>query len=149
MPLANTRVIPVGWSKHHQPVAAGGMNATVTVGAKDGDPVYDPEIDDTTQAWTTDYDGAARIQALTQAEQQEVAGQHLVGRPYLVQLDARLPGADKVEPGMRVHCTAALNDVALAGQDLWLIDFQMGSERFTRDLVASDNQSDAPTAEEA
>ena len=25
MPLANARAVPVGWSQHHAPVAAGGM----------------------------------------------------------------------------------------------------------------------------
>ena len=46
---------------------------------------------------------------------------------------------------MRCHVETAVNDVDLAGQDLWVVDPQLGSERFTRDLVCSDNQTDAPS----
>jgi hypothetical protein len=143
MPLDSTTVIPAAWSQHHQGAAAGGMNATVTVGTG-GESTYDPDTDETTVSWSQEYAGPARIQALTQATEQESAGQQIAGRPYLVQLDARLPGADQVRAGMRVRCTAAVNDAALVGQDLWVVDFQMGSERFTRDLVCSDNQADTP-----
>lgn len=149
MPLDSTRVIPTGWSHHHTAAAAGGMNATVTVGVTDGDPVYNPATDDTTQPYTADYTGPARIQALNDSREVTVAGQQMSGRGYLVQLDKRTPGADHpnvVTPGARVKVTAAVNDPALAGQDLWVVDPQLGSESFTRDLVCSDNQTDAPSA---
>lgn len=144
MPFDTMRVIPADWSTHHQAAAVGGMNAQVTVGTR-GTSTYDPATDDTTVTWTQVYAGPARIQLLDQATQSDVAGQQITGRPYLVQLDARQAGANLLEPGMRVHVTVVANDPALVGQDLWLVDFQMGSERFTRDLVCSDNQSDAPT----
>lgn len=143
MPFDNTVVAPAAWSKHHRAAAAGGMNATVTVGTR-GVSTYDPATDQTTVTWTQAYAGPARIQALTSAEQGDLVGQQVTGRPYLVQLDARIPGADQVKPGMRVRCTACDNDAALVGQDLWIVDLQLGSERFTRDVVCSDNQSDAP-----
>lgn len=141
MPFDNTRVIPADWSSHHQPVAAGGMNATVTIGNTQSDRAHDPENDDTTVDWSVDYTGPARVQALNQAEQQDQAGQQVTGRTYLVQI---LADADRILPGARIHVTAAINDAQLVGEDLWVVDFQMGSERFTRDLVASDNQSDIP-----
>lgn len=119
------------------------MNATVTIGTR-GATSHDDVTDDTTTTWSQVYAGPARIQALTQAERQDVAGQQITGRPYLVQLDARIAGEAALEPGMRIRCLTSVNDTALAGQDLWLVDFQFGSERFTRDVVASDNQSDAP-----
>lgn len=143
MPFDSTRTIHDRWSAHHQVAAAGAMNAAVTIGTR-GTSVYDPATDETTVAWTVDYVGPARIQALTQAERRDVAGQDVVGRPYLVQLVASNVGADKVAPGMRVHVTAAANDASLVKQDLWVVDVQLGSERFTRDLVCTDNQSDAP-----
>jgi hypothetical protein len=146
-PLANTRVIPTGWSAHHAPVAAGGMNATVTIGNTRTGTEHDPETDDTVDTWSTEYDtGPARIQVINQAEQADAAGQQVTGRTYLVQLDKNHDGADEITPGARVVVDAAVNDAQLVAQVLWVVDVQMGSERFTRDLVCSDNQSDAPTA---
>lgn len=146
-PLANTRVIPTGWSQHHAPVAAGGMNATVTIGNTRTGTTHDPDTDVTTDTWSSEYTaGPARIQAVNQAEQNDAAGQLITGRGYLVQLDSNHAGADTLQPGARVLVTAAANDAQLVGQELWVLDVQYGSERFTRDLVCSDNQSDAPAA---
>jgi hypothetical protein len=145
MPFDNTRVLPVDWSRHHQPVAAGGMNATVTIGNTQSERAHNVETDDTTATWSNEYDhGPARIQALNDAQQADVAGQEVSGRTYLVQLDANHDGADEIDPGARVLVHTAVNDAQLVGQELWVVDVQMGSERFTRDLVCSDNQSDAP-----
>ena len=142
MPFDNTRVIPGDWSRHHASAARGGMNATVTIGAPTGESTYDAENDVTTQGYSTDYSGPARIQALNDARQRDVAGEQISGRAYLVQIEF---DAARVKPGMRIHVTACANDVLLVGEDLWVVDPQYGSERFTRDLVASDNQNDAPT----
>jgi hypothetical protein len=149
MPFDSTVVIGEGWSRHHAAAAAGGMNATVTVGIPDGEPQYDPETDDTRQPYTTDYDGPARIQAVGSERVADVAGQPVHGRLYLVQLDMEHPGADHpnvVLPGARVKVATAVNDARLVGRDLWVIDPQLGSERFTRDLICSDNQTDVPSA---
>lgn len=147
MPLGNTRVIPAGWSRAHAPVAAGGMNATVTVSNTRTGTTHNPGTDDTTSTWSSEYAaGPARIQALNQSEQQDAAGQQVSGRAYLVQLDVGHEGADDIAAGARVLVDAAVNDALLVGQELWVVDVQMGSERFTRDLVCSDNQTDAPSA---
>jgi len=138
MPFPKTRVIPEAWSRHHAPAARGGMNATVTVGALTGTTDVD---DDVIPTWSDEYTGPARIQALNDAQQGEQAGQNMTGRAYLVQLDFDAHG---ITTGMRCHVTAAVNDIDLAGQDLWVLDPQLGSERFTRDIVCSDNHTDAP-----
>ncbi|HET7398991.1 MAG TPA: DUF6093 family protein [Intrasporangium sp.] len=142
MPFDSAVVIPPDWSRHHAAAAQGGMNARVTAGVPTGAPVYDPTTDDTRQAWSDDYTGPARIQALQSAMQAPAAGQNITGRPYLVQLEL---DAGLVVPGSRVKVLEAVNDAQLVGQDLWVVDYQYGSERFTRDMVCSDNQSDAPT----
>lgn len=145
MPFDNTAVIPTEWSKHHQAAAAGAMNARVSIG-NPGPAVYDPATDQTDTTWSADYEGPARIQVHMRSKFATLAGQQISGRPYIVQLDAATTGADHLEPGMRVHVTQADNDASLVGQHLWIIDFQMGSERFARDLVCSDNESDIPSA---
>lgn len=151
MPFARTTVIPKSWSQRHVSTARGGMNATVTIGTSSG-PTYDPTSDGTTTTWSTDYDGPARIQAFMRARPANAGEQQLVGRSYLVQIDsdtlarARSAGSASLRPRMRVHVTSAINDADLVGQSLWVIDVQLGSERFTRDLICSDNESDLPLA---
>jgi hypothetical protein len=116
------------------------MNATVTIGALTGTQQVD---DDVIPTYSDAYTGPARVQALNQSQQTQQAEQVISGRAYLVQLDFDAHG---ITPGMRCHVTAAINDVDLTGQDLWVVDPQLGSERFTRDVVCSDNQTDAPSA---
>jgi len=143
VPFPSTKVVPGDWSRHHAPVARGGMNATVTVGTK-GPTSYDPDTDDTTATWSTDYNGPARIQTMMRAHDATGGDQPLVGRTYLVQLDFDRSASLSLRPGMRVRVVKAPNDALLAGQDLWVVDVQLGSERFTRDVVCSDNETDAP-----
>lgn len=142
MPFDNTTVIPADWSKHHQPAARGGMNAKVTIGNEQTGSTYDPATDNTTATWSDDYDGPARVQAFMRAVEGPLAGQQVVERRYLVQIDA---DAARITPGARVHVTKAVNDAHLVDEELWVVDVQMGSERFTRDLICSDNQADIPT----
>lgn len=146
MPFNTTKVISPGWSRHHAPTATGGMNAAVTIGVQTGS-TYDPATDQTSGTWSVDYAGPARIQSLNQASANATAGQDVVGRSYLVQLDFAIEEAATADlvPGARVKVLAATNDHRLIGQDLWVLDVQSGSERFTRDLVCSDNQTDAPS----
>lgn len=137
---ATMRAVPTGWSQHHQGTAEGGMNAQVTIGTR-GTNVYDPATDTTTVTWSQEYAGPARVQSFMRAQLHVLAGQQITGRPYLVQVKAN---AARIETGMRVHVTTAVNDAQLVGEDLWVIDAQYGSERFTRDLICSDNESDIP-----
>jgi hypothetical protein len=115
MPFARTEVIPLTWSRHHTKTITSAMNAWVEVG-----------------------------EAMNASTSTPVADQNLRGRSYLVQLDFDR-ATQEISPAMRVKVREAPNDSALVGQDLWVIDPQLGSERFTRDLVCSDNQTDAPS----
>lgn len=142
MPLDNTTVIPAGWSQHHAPTAAGGMNATVQVhnpaAATTGwNPVT--ESQDSVPGPPV-YDGPARVQEYMRATLTEQTGQSVSQRRYRIQL---LFDAPHVEEGWTVTVTAAVNDTDLiawtATRPLVIEDVQHGSERFTRDLVATIN----------
>lgn len=145
MPFPATRVIGPDWDLHHRPTAAGAMRARVTVGAKTGS-TYDPGTDDTVAVYSSLYSGPARIVVQNQQSAQgDVAGQLLVGQGYLVQLDAGRARGAKLRSGMRCKVTACDGDELLAGRELWVVSIPLGSERFTRDLICSDNETDTPT----
>jgi hypothetical protein len=145
VPFDGTKVMGPDWARHHRGAAAGAMRATVDIGAKSGDPVYNQGTDDTTQAYTSLYLGPARIVVQNQAYQRaEVAGEELTGQGYLVQVDADLSDGVTFRVGQRCKVTRCADDPLLVNQELWLVSIPMGSERFTRDLVASDNQTDIP-----
>ena len=133
-PLPGTKVIPPGWSRHHAPVAAGGMNAKCRI--------YDPALqvrgwDSVTESATLDrgtpvYDGPCRIQALSDARSIPQADEQVAHRSYLVQL---LFDAPAIRQGWTVEPYDVINDMAgLNNQVLIVEDPQEGSERFTRDL---------------
>lgn len=119
------------------------MNATVTIGSP-GPRVRNPTTDVTTQTFTNDYTGPARIEEMNQGKALEWVGQEVTGRAYLVQVDF---GAGTLKRGQRLLVQAAPNDPQLVGRVLWLVDVRLGSERFTRDLVVSDTQQGVPPAE--
>ena len=136
-PLPGTKVIPTGWSRHHAPVAAGGMNAKCRI--------YDPALqvkgwDSATESTTLDrgtpvYDGPCRIQALNNAQSTPQADEQVNHRSYLVQL---LFDAPAIGEGWTVVPYDVINDTAgLNGQVLIVEDPQEGSERFTRDLICT------------
>lgn len=148
MPLPGTRAVPAGWSRHHQPVASGGMNAACVItdptrtvpGAWDeASGEYGPGtphvVLDGDPGWP------CRVQRLLGDQDSEQAGQDSTTRRYLVQLDdPNLATLPDVEVGHVITITAAVNDSHLVGLHLQVVDVQHGSERFTRDLVAVHNQ---------
>lgn len=144
-PLPNTRTIPTGWSRHHIGAASGGMNAEVTIGIP-GPKTHVRETDVTSQAFTDEYTGPARIEEMNQGRALEWVGQEVTGRAYLVQVEF---AAGTLERGQRLKVLAAENDPQLVGRVLWLVDVRLGSERFTRDLVVSDTQQGVPPAARA
>ena len=83
------------------------------------------------------------MQALTgDAHTADQAGQEVTVRGYLLQLDESdptnpVPG--DVAEGWTFTVTTCANDAALEDRDLTVTDVQYGSERFTRDLICSDN----------
>ncbi|WP_068325032.1 DUF6093 family protein [Janibacter terrae] len=153
MPFPGTRVVPTGWSRHHQPVASGGMNAACVI----TDPAHATPgaWDDTTGTYAPsapfvllpppdgpEEDGwPCRVQAIQSDQDAEQAGQASTTRRYLVQLhDPDLTTLPDLEQGHVVTIVTAINDPHLTGLDLVVEDVQHGSERFTRDLVCTHNQ---------
>ena len=140
MPLPGTRVVPTGWSKHHAPTAAGGMYARCRI--------YDPALD--TRGWNEEtesvtlqrgapvYDGPCRIQAVQSAGQALQADEAVTHRDYLVQL---VMDAPHLEDGWPVEPYDVVNDGELEQAQLLIVETQLGSERFTRDLICSHNQN--------
>lgn len=142
MPLPNTTVIPADWSQHHAPAAAGGMNATVTISnpaaATTG---WDPVTESTTTVPAAPvHTGPARVQSVDRASQVSQTDQDVTVRSYLVQLHFDAP---LLEQGWVVAVTECANDAALvtwtAKHPMTITDVQMGSERFTCDLLCDIN----------
>ena len=136
-PLPGSKVIPLRWSRHHAPVAAGGMNAKCRI--------YDPALqvkgwDSATESATLNrgtpvYDNLCRIQALNDVRSTPQADEQVAHRSYLVQL---LFDAPAIGEGWTVEPYDVINDTAgLNGQALIVEDPQEGSERFTRDLTCT------------
>lgn len=140
MPLPGTRVVPTGWSKHHAPVAAGGMNARCRIYNPDLDVTgWDPVTESATVVRGTPiYNGPCRIQAIKSEGESVQADESVKSRQYLVQL---LFAAPDVEEKWQVVPYEAINDDHLNGLPLSIDDVQHGSERFTRDLVCTHNQN--------
>lgn len=142
MPFDTTRVIHPDWSKHHAPVAAGGMNATVVIrNPAEATTGYDETTDQQTSIpGPAHYDGPARVQELNDSHDAAQADQQVTTRTYLLQL---LFDAPQLEQGWHVEVTACANDTNLvartADRPMVVTDVQSGSERFTRDLVATIN----------
>lgn len=136
MPLPNTKAVPAGWSTHHAPVAAGGMNGKVRI--------YDPATatpgwDDATESATLDrgvavYDGPCRIQAQDDARSVVQADDPESVRGYLIQV---LFDAPDVEQGWTAVPYEVLNDPSLNGAEMVVGDVEHGTERFTRDLFCT------------
>lgn len=150
-PFAGTKVIHPAWSRHHQPVASGGMNAACVItdptrgtpGEWDEDTgEYGPSTPHVVLDAPPGEPGwPCRVQAVQSDQDNEQAGQDSTTRRYLVQLDdPNLATLPDVEVGHVITITAAVNDSHLVGLHLQVVDVQHGSERFTRDLVAVHNQ---------
>ena len=157
MPFPNARVIPASWSRHHQPVASGGMGAAcvitdparLTPGAWDNTAgAYGPPTPFVVLPTdVADEDGwLCRVQRLLGEQDSEQAGQESTVRQYLVQLDdPNLSTLPPIEVGYVLELVSAPNDPQLVGVRMSVIDVQHGSERFTRDLIVEHNQQPAST----
>lgn len=139
-PLPNTRAIPTGWSRHHAGAAAGGMNGSCRI--------YDPALattgwDPASESATADrgtpaYDGRCRIEPMLSANDVLQADDQETTRAYLVQIAFDAP---HVEKDWVLVPYDVINDAQLDGAELVIDDVQYGTERFTRDLVATQTQS--------
>lgn len=156
-PLPGTRVVPEGWSRHHQPVATGGMNARCHITDPDKTTPGTPDPATGTRGPGTPHhvlpthpDGQpgwpCRVQAVQSDEDTTQTGQDSTARRYLIQLDdPNLTTVPDVEVGHTVTILAAVNDPRLVGEAMTVTDVQHGSERFTRDLIAAHNQQTRTT----
>lgn len=152
MPFSSTRIIPLGWSEHHQQAMPTAMNARVAITdpARSTSGVWDDETggygpeqphyvaggpDDARTDWQAGV--PCRLQPLDSDAETLQVTQQIVTRQYLCQLPADLPD---VQTGHHVTIRSAVNDAHLAGVVMVVVDEQHGSERFTRDLVLEHNQ---------
>lgn len=152
MPFPSTRIIPQGWSEHHAQVLPSSMNATVVITDPDKTtqaplnpvtgtrPTPEPFIiaggpEDPNPAWRGGV--PARIQRLLSDRQVDLGGEQTTARQYLVQLPADVP---PFRLGCHVTTQTATSDTQLVGEVLVVVDYQHGSERFTRDVVCTHNQ---------
>lgn len=135
MPFPNTRVVPAGWSQHHARTAAGGMNGRCRIyDPATATPGWDNATESATLDWGTPvYDGPCRIQ-IQRGARTLVQGDEQIERvTYLVQLAFSAP---VLATGWALVPYDCVNDSQLvAGQPLYITDTQLGTERFTRDLV--------------
>ena len=146
MPLPGTRTIDPRWSAHHQPVAAGALNGS---GA-----VYDPDL--RTAGWDPEtesvtvvegpalYTGPLGIMS-TNAENTSLQADDVVRtREYLVRFPADCPW---LREGLIVKVTNGhADDADLTGRMLLVVDAQLGTERFQRDVVCRDSTEDGAPA---
>ena len=142
MPFPGTKVVPEGWSRFHQPVATGGMNARCRI----EDPareVVQPLVDGVRPAPQRfvvaggDQPLRCRIQrSASQPDMTAQADENSSQGTYLVQIDdPGLVTLPLIEEGFLVVVTAAMNDPHLIDAELVVTEAQSGSERFTRDLA--------------
>lgn len=139
MPFSSTRVIPTGWSRHHQPVARGGMTAKCQI----EDPTREiPGVFDDTDGSKSaptpfvTHTGPCRVQEIDSAKSAFQAGQDVTERRYLVSVDA----SAEARQGWVVRITDCPNDSQLGTAILHVSDVQYGSERFERDLICTFNE---------
>lgn len=139
MPFPNPRVIPAGWSAHHQPVAVGTMTARCTI---DRDGTGDPVWDEDTGTWTQPArvvlhtDVPCRIQQQKQPQVADVGQQQVSTHDYLVPVPITITD---VELGQQLLVTVNLDDPSLVGRRLEITDVQRGSLAWERDLVCIDH----------
>ena len=138
MPFPGSKVIPSGWSAHHQPVAEGTMTGACTI----RDPKatvtgpFDPDTGTFPKAPAPPYyTGACRAQQQRQPQEATTGGEEITTHDYLVPVPASVTG---VKLGHVVKITAAV-DASLVGRVLQVTDIQRGSEIWERDLICIDH----------
>jgi len=137
MPLDGSRVIPVGWSAHHQPVAEGTMTGACTI--RDPDATVVGEFDPETGTYPRTpagpyYTDVCRAQQQKQPQVATTGEQRVSTHDYLVTVPASVTA---VKLGHLVKVTAA-EDASLIGRVLQVTDVQRGTEIWERDLICID-----------
>lgn len=142
MPFDNTRVIPEGWSAHHQPVVAGTWTAEVEIrapGGTEGD--FDPETGiRETVPYEPHHTGKARFQVEPIfAADRETGGQQVSVAGYLVVVDRDGSVATEVGHLVKVTGVDENGDPALVGRPLTVTGVAYGSLAWERDLTCIDD----------
>ncbi|RCK68271.1 hypothetical protein DT076_16615 [Desertihabitans brevis] len=133
------QVIPDGWEAHHTPTAAGQATGRGRL-VRRGDLVFDPATNTQThtweQVWPADAeDTPIRVQQLNRTRTDDVADQEITDHDYRVMFPR---GCDAAEVGLYVEVTAA-SDGQLVGQRLRVTDVLLGTLRWQRDLICTDD----------
>lgn len=139
MPLPGSRVIPEGWSAHHQPTAQGAMTATATLQhPPGGEPTGFNEVlgrsvyGAPTPYWT----GPVRIQRGGQGQATvDVGDRQVTLRGYQVSIPASVTG---VRVNDQLTVATCDEDADLVGRVLRVVDVRYGSLRWQRDLICED-----------
>ncbi len=139
MPRPDSRVIPTGWSEHHQPTAESVMTATCRITRRTAATgVYDSSTGRTTYTAPTEvYEGPCRIQraALT-GTQAPIRGEKLTPvRPYTVSLPITAEG---IQVNDLVEILTA-DDPDTTGKHLTVVDVRGGSLLWQRDLICDEH----------
>nr|WP_277628333.1 DUF6093 family protein [Arsenicicoccus dermatophilus] len=136
-------MIHSAWSRAHQAVVIGSMNATcvITDPARETPGVYDDATG--TRAAATPYivvpDGTpCRVVRIREATQAEQAGEEITGRQYRVTVPVYAAGSETVAAGMVVTVTATRDEHTaenIVGTRLTVMERLRGSEEFDRVLI--------------
>lgn len=142
-PLPGTRTIPAGWSAHHQPVATRALNGSCRV--YDPDTVttgWDPETESVTVTKGTPlYDGPFALMATQSDRSAQQADDVVRIREYLARFPADVPW---MREGLLVEVVDGHADTSANGRIVRVVDAQLGTERFQRDVIVRDSTEDGP-----
>jgi hypothetical protein len=140
MPFPTTRVIPDGWSEHHQPTVESVMTGTGRLSKPGpGNPVRDDTTGKETPPAPTVVasDVACRVQPLTTERRVVQVGDVAVTlRSYLVQVPVDTPLPDI---GWTFVVTEANGDDDVIGRPLTIRDVRLATESWSRDLICEDD----------
>lgn len=139
MPLPNTRMIPDGWSQHHQPIVETAMRSRVQILRPEADmPAPDPWGDPPDPVHPVlETDVPARIRALSDQQAVAASGQVFDTQAYLVQIPARLIPDLRTGKGSKAHrlkVTGNPEASGLQGQIMQILAAPHETEAFARDL---------------
>jgi hypothetical protein len=133
-------VIPADWSAHHRPVFDTTHTATVTLRRPGGTQgAFDPA----TGTWgntpaTAYFTGPARIQLLSDSEQNRMAGEQEVSTlGYAVMLDHAVTGV-QIDDVLKVTAVDDNGDTGLVNRELSVEAIVRGSLHWERRLLCTD-----------
>lgn len=139
MPLPNTRIIPEGWSQHHQPAVQTSMRSRVDILkplADAPEPTFPPSDEEWEPVAVADV--PARIRTLAHGNDLAQSGQANDRQQYLIQIPAvTLPGLQVGADGHRIQVTSNPELPGLKGQEAAIEAVQHGTEAFNMDVLVS------------